>query len=91
MELDSLSRHADKFLNLRLWKGGLYHPRNDEGWDGEGEYVHMEPYSGNATIGYARLNIKDGQRKMYEHPWRREEVKSRPCVEGWGLTGRWTF
>lgn len=45
----------------------------------------MELYSGNAAIGYAWLNIKDGQRKMYERLWRREKVKSRPCVEGVGL------
>lgn len=45
----------------------------------------MEPYSGNAAIGYARLNVKGGQRAMYERPWRREEVRERVCVEGVGL------
>lgn len=45
----------------------------------------MEPYSGNAAIGYARLNVQGGQRLMYDHPWAREEVRSRPCVERVGL------
>lgn len=45
----------------------------------------MEPYSGNAAIGYARLNVKGGGREMYENPWRREEVRERVCVEGLGL------
>jgi len=45
----------------------------------------MEPYSGNAAIGYARLNVQGGQSRMYDHPWTREEVRSRPCVEGVGL------
>jgi len=45
----------------------------------------MEPYSGNAAIEYARLNVQGGQSRIYDHPWTREEVRSRPCVEGLGL------
>ena len=58
---------------------------------GRGKYVHMEPYSGNAAIGYARLNVQGGQRRMYEDPWTREEVRSRPCVEGVELEGEVDF
>jgi hypothetical protein len=31
----------------------------------------MDPFSGNAVIGYARLNVPDGQKVMWEHPGRR--------------------
>lgn len=80
--LDPLLRHADEFLKPSWHLGGLYYPRNDAGWDEEGNYIHMEPYSGNAAIGYGRLNVQGGQRTMYECPWRREEVRERVCVEG---------
>ena len=42
----------------------------------------MEPYSGNAAIGYARLNVKGGQRGMWERPWGRGEVGVREEVDG---------
>jgi hypothetical protein len=51
---------------------------------------------GNAAIGYARLNVKDGQKKMWDQPWTREDVESRPWIDGVGLEqdvdclcGRW--
>ena len=39
----------------------------------------MEPYSGNRAIGYARLNVEDGQKRIW---WTPDEVRSRPCIEG---------
>jgi hypothetical protein len=35
----------------------------------------MDPYTGNAAIGYARLDVKDGQRKMWLDPWRKGETR----------------
>ena len=48
--------------------------------------IHMEPHSGNSGIGYARLNVDDGQKKMWEKPWTRELLKSRPYVDGMTFT-----
>ncbi|KAL8707159.1 MAG: hypothetical protein Q9220_007771 [cf. Caloplaca sp. 1 TL-2023] len=87
-DLDPLLRHADQFLRPSWHKGGLYYARDDATrakWDDDGNYLHMEPYSGNAAIGYARLNVQDGQKKMFDQPWTKEEVLERPCVEGVGL------
>ncbi|KAL9594136.1 MAG: hypothetical protein Q9219_007199 [cf. Caloplaca sp. 3 TL-2023] len=96
-KLTPLLRHADAYLNPTSTPlGGLYYARHDPGWDAEGNYLYMEPYSGNAAIGYARLNVQGGQRRMFEAPWTREEVRGRVCVEGVGLEdgvdflrGRW--
>ena len=83
--LEPLLRHADQYLNPTWHKGGLYYRRRDETWDKEGEYVHMVPYSGIAGVGYARLNVVEGGKRMYDHPWTPEQVKKRPYIEGVGL------
>lgn len=84
-ELDPLLRHANEYLNPTWSNGGLYYRRHAPGWDQEGNYLYMEPYSGNAAIGYSRLNVQGGQKQMFEHPWTKEEVQRRPCVEGVGF------
>jgi len=47
--------------------------------------VAVEPHSGNSGIGYARLNVENGQKMMWEKPWTREVLASRPWVDGVGL------
>jgi hypothetical protein len=42
----------------------------------------MDPFSGNAAIGYARLNVPDGQKKMWEQPWASEHLAKRPWIDG---------
>ena len=84
-DLDALLKHADQYLNPSWNKGGLYYARNDQRWDEQGNYVHMEAYSGNAGIAYGRLNVKNGQKRMWDAPWTKEEVRQRPCIEGVGL------
>jgi hypothetical protein len=84
-DLDSLLRHADSFLNPSWDKGGLYYSRCDVGWDEKGNYTHVDPYTGNAAIGYARLNIKDGQKKMWDQPWTKEDFDSRPWIANVGF------
>ena len=95
-DLDALLRHADAFLRPSWAKGGLYYARCDQYWDNEGNYTYGEPYSGNAAIGYARLNVRGGQKEMWEHPWTRDQVAKTPWVDGLGLEmevdclrGRW--
>ncbi|OBT86173.1 hypothetical protein VE02_05753 [Pseudogymnoascus sp. 03VT05] len=68
-------------LNPSWENGGLYYPRCDQAVDGSGNSTLMEPYTGNAAIGYARLNIEDGQKKMWEKPWTGEFVRRKPFVD----------
>lgn len=84
-DLDAILRHADRFLNPSWTKGGFYYPRCDEGWDEDGNFTAVDGYTGNAGIAYARLNVKNGQKKMWDHPWTRAEVNSKPFVEGISL------
>ncbi|MBA7493155.1 hypothetical protein ES702_03711 [subsurface metagenome] len=84
-ELDDLLEYADTRLNPTWEDGGLFYPRNDELFDEEYNLVHVEPHSGNAMIGYARLNVKDGQKKMWEQPWTTEMLAKRPWVDGVGF------
>lgn len=79
-ELDSLLRHADRYLSPTWDKGGLHYARCNTGWDDKGNYIYVDPYTGNAAIGYARLNVKDGQKKMWDHPWTKEELEVRPWI-----------
>ncbi|KAJ9615247.1 hypothetical protein H2200_001321 [Cladophialophora chaetospira] len=87
--LDGLLAYADENLNPTWENGGLYYPRNDTPFvfadkeDIEGvKWTHISPFCGNAAIGYSRLNVKDGQRVMYEKPWTREHLASTPYIDG---------
>jgi len=81
-DLDAILRHADKYLNPHWIDGGLYYHRCDKGWDDDGNFTFVDAYTGNAGIGYARLNIKEGQKKMWEHPRTPDEVNQNPWVDG---------
>jgi hypothetical protein len=83
--LNGLLNHADTFLDPTWECGGLYYPRNEEVSDEDGNWTMMEAFTGNGGIGYARLNVLDGQRKMWERPWTKEEVEGTPWVDGVGL------
>jgi hypothetical protein len=87
--LDGLLAYADAELEPTWENGGLYYPRNDNPFvftgneDPEGvKWTHVSPFCGNAAIGYSRLNVKDGQRTMYDQPWTRESLARTPYVDG---------
>jgi hypothetical protein len=87
--LNGLLDYADKELNPTWENGGLYYPRNDTPFEFsaneavEGvKWTHVSPFCGNAAIAYARLNVKDGQRIMYEKPWTREHLAATPWIDG---------
>lgn len=86
IELEGLLSYADAKLNPTWENGGLYYPRNDtlvdEGWN----FTHMDPFSGNTAIGYSRLNVKSGQKLMWERPWTKDDLCSRPWVDGIDLS-----
>ncbi|KAE8159826.1 hypothetical protein BDV40DRAFT_290574 [Aspergillus tamarii] len=72
-ELDGLLLQADRDLNPTWENVGRFYPRNDvQDPATEARWTHMDPFSGNAGIGYARLNVPEGQRIMWENPWTRE-------------------
>lgn len=81
-DLNKLLRHADTYLNPSWSNGGLYYKRCDKGWDEKGNYTFVDPYTSNGGIAYARLNVKNGQKKMWDHPWTKDEVESRPWIDG---------
>ena len=67
--LEGLLAHADLYMNPTWAEGGLYYPRYDPSWDAEGHMRYMDPLTGNALIAYARLNVANGLRTLYEKPW----------------------
>jgi hypothetical protein len=95
-DLDALLLHADTYLNPSWSDGGFYYSRCDVGWDANGNYTYVDPYTGNAAIGYARLNVQNGQKTMWDHPWTKEDVETRPWIGEAGfeqnvdcLRGKW--
>lgn len=84
-ELPGLLDFIDKNLHPTWEKGGLYYPRNDEPMDRNLRWTHMDPFSGNAAIGYARLNVEDGMKKIWDEPWTQEQVSSQPWFDGISL------
>ncbi|OAX80483.1 hypothetical protein ACJ72_05185 [Emergomyces africanus] len=84
-ELNALLSYADERFQPTWEKGGLYYPRHDTVINEAGEWTFLDPFSGNAAIGYARLNVEDGQRKMWEAPWTKAVLAGRPWVDGLSL------
>jgi Linalool dehydratase/isomerase len=80
--LQGLLNHADQFMNPKWENGGLYYPRHDSRQDRDGNWLFVDPHTGNAAIAYARLNFPGGQKGMWEKPWTKEEVQRRPWLDG---------
>ena len=66
--LKRLLGYADHFMNPVRERGAYYYPRHDEHFDAEGRLSVMDPHTGNVLLGYARLNVKDGLRKLFTEP-----------------------
>lgn len=81
-ELQSLLHQFDSTCDPKWENNGLYYPRNSKVLNDEGDWTFMDPYSGNAAIGYARLNVLNGQKKMWENPWTKEILANRPYIAG---------
>ena len=71
-ELTGLLAYIDTHLHPSWENGGLYYPRHDKLTDENGDWAHTDPFTGNAAIGYARLDVRDGRKWMWERPWTRE-------------------
>ncbi|KAJ4263307.1 hypothetical protein NW762_006125 [Fusarium torreyae] len=73
----------DTTYNSTWEEGGLFYPASGQRTD---DLRPMDSLSGNAGIPYARLNIFDGQRKMYEKPWTKEHFSTYPFIENVDLS-----
>lgn len=67
--LTGLLGYADRFMNPVCEDGAYYYKRRDANFDAHGNFIGMDPMSGNALYSYARLNVKDGLKTLYEGPW----------------------
>ncbi|PPJ50533.1 hypothetical protein CBER1_05520 [Cercospora berteroae] len=81
-ELHQLLDFADQHLQPTWEKGGLYYPRRDEQFGDDSRWSHMDPFTGNAVIGYARLNVPNGQKIMWDEPWTTQTLQQRPWIDG---------
>ena len=81
-EMYGLLAYADESLGKTWENGGLFYPRRDCPNGENDEWTHMDPFTGNVSIGYARLNVKDGQKIMFERPWTRDSLAARPWIDG---------
>jgi len=78
--LNGLLTHADRYMSPMWRDGGLYYPRNDAERNA-GRRTMMEPLTGNALLGYARLNVPDGLWRLYNEPWSRTRFHEPALVE----------
>jgi hypothetical protein len=77
--LHGLLAHADRYMKPTWEAGGLFYPRNDTAFDAEGRLTAVTPTMGNALLQYARLNVNDGLRQLFQSPWD-DEQRSRPAL-----------
>ena len=66
--LRRLLGYADTCLTP-TWHDGAFYYRRRDGWlDASGKLHAMDPHTGNALLGYARLNVPGGLHKLYAEP-----------------------
>ncbi|KAK2729835.1 linalool dehydratase-isomerase precursor [Colletotrichum kahawae] len=75
--LDGLLAYADAKMGPTWEDGGLFYGSSG-GSEGASS---VDVISGNAAVAYARFNVVDGQRTMYEKPWGEEHFATAPFVK----------
>jgi hypothetical protein len=79
--LQRLFAYADRFLNP-IWQDGAYFYQRRDGWfDEHDRLAAMDPHTGNALLAYARLNVSDGLRKLYDKPWDESHFREPALVD----------
>jgi hypothetical protein len=78
--LEGLLDYADEFLDP-VWESGAYYYRRNDEPTRDGLPTAMDPHTGNCLLGYARLNVRDGLRKLYDGPLGPEWF-ARPALVG---------
>ena len=79
--LAGLLAHADRYMNPGWRSGGYCYPRNDREYDDDGNLISVHPILSNAMLPYARLNVRDGLRQLYEKPWQRKHFAAPSLAE----------
>lgn len=79
--LQGLLKHADRHMAPTVHRGGLYYPRNDRSWDEDGNMVYVDPLTGNSLLAYARLNVPDGLRRLYEQPFTKQHFAKPALID----------
>lgn len=85
-ELQGLCDYADEHLQPTWENGGLFYPRRDLANNENDEWTHMDPFTGNVGLAYGRLNVKNGQKTMFERPWTSDFLARRPWIDSIDLT-----
>lgn len=67
--LDGVLAYADKYMAPRIQNGGLMYPRNDTIYDDDDHFILSTPVHSNALLPLARLNVKNGLKRLYDSPW----------------------
>ncbi|KAG8625005.1 hypothetical protein KVT40_006756 [Elsinoe batatas] len=75
--LHGMFKHADTRFSPTWVDGGLYYPRkipeaSEDAQSGIADPpAGVDAYTGNAAIAFARLNVPDGLKQMWDEPWTR--------------------
>ncbi|WAO86981.1 Ldi domain-containing protein [Fusarium falciforme] len=81
--LDQYLRFVDEAYPPTWEQGGLFYPATAQG---NGSLPPMDAFTGNSAIPYARLNVFQGQRKMYENPWTDNHFSTYPFIDNIDLS-----
>jgi hypothetical protein len=81
--LEKLLHLVDNKFTPNWDEGGLFYTPSRSS---SNSYVDMDRFTGNAAIAYARLNVPQGQRKMYENPWGNEHFSNYPFIDNIDLS-----
>lgn len=79
-QLDGMLSYADAAFDPTWDQGGLFYPSRKAGDPFDYKSPSVDVLTGNAAVAYGRLNVSDGQRKMYEHPWDEEHFATSPFM-----------
>ncbi|EXL91126.1 hypothetical protein NOF04DRAFT_18210 [Fusarium oxysporum II5] len=83
--LDGLLSFVDSTFNPTWDQGGLFYPFRTSA-PGNDSLPNVDAFSGNAGIAYGRLNVFEGQRKMYSDPWTTSHFSTSPFVDNVDLS-----
>lgn len=82
--LSPLLEYVDEEMHPKWENGGLFYERHTD--LDPTSLKSMDPYTSNAGLAYARLNVQDGQKEMFERPWTKALLARRPYVDNVDLS-----
>lgn len=79
-KLEGMLSYADATFNPTWEEGGLFYPCRKSETPFDYKSPDVDVVTGNTGVAYGRLNVFNGQRKMYENPWTDEHFAAYPFV-----------